>query len=735
MSKRKAVFAINWMEVDALVQGIHNNPHHILGMHECIDDLYINVYLPGAKVVNAIEVSTRKKYTLVSERVPGFFSVVIKDKKPFEYKLNVRFDNGDEVTYFDPYVFEPVIDPIDISLFNEGKHYSIYEKMGAHPMTVDGVEGVLFAVWAPNADRVSVVGNFNNWDGRRHPMRKLDYSGIYELFIPGKLVGEIYKYEIKAKSGQVFMKSDPYAFSSEVRPANASRIVDISYKWKDTAWMEKRETKDTDAQPMAIYEMHLGSWKRPTDGREFFNYRDIASLLADYLLMMNYNYVELMPIMEHPYDPSWGYQVTGYYAPTSRYGSPADFMYFVDYLHSKGIGVILDWVPAHFPKDEHGLGRFDGTALYEHEDPKRGEHPHWGTYIYNYGRNEVRNFLVANALYWAEKYHIDGIRIDAVASMLYLDYGRGDGEWLPNIYGGNENLEAIDFIKEVNSKMHELHKGVIMIAEESTAWPMMTHPVEAGGLGFDYKWNMGWMNDFLNYMKLDPLYRKYHHNDLTFSMVYAYSEKFILVLSHDEVVHEKGSMIAKMPGGYEDKFSNLRVAYGYMMTHPGKKLLFMGQEIAQFTEFNENAEVDWSLFEFDAHVFMQGYVKELNELYKTEPALYELDSSPEGFTWINCNSANTSLLSYVRKGKKESDTLLIICNFTPMEHKAYKLATPSGGRWQEIFSSDNNRYGGEGRNNKTVKQAKKAECDGQEHYISVTVPPLSISVFKKKIGK
>lgn len=735
MSKRKAVFAINWMEVDALVQGIHNNPHHILGMHECIDDLYINAYLPGAKVVNAIEVSTRKKYTLVSERVPGFFSVVIKDKKPFEYKLNVRFDNGDEVTYFDPYVFEPVIDPIDISLFNEGKHYSIYEKMGAHPMTVDGVEGVLFAVWAPNADRVSVVGNFNNWDGRRHPMRKLDYSGIYELFIPGKLVGEIYKYEIKAKSGQVFMKSDPYAFSSEVRPANASRIVDISYKWKDAAWMEKREDKNTDEQPMAIYEMHLGSWKRPTDGREFYNYRDIASLLADYLLMMNYNYVELMPIMEHPYDPSWGYQVTGYYAPTSRYGSPADFMYFVDYLHSKGIGVILDWVPAHFPKDEHGLGRFDGTALYEHENPKRGEHPHWGTYIYNYGRNEVRNFLVANALYWAEKYHIDGIRIDAVASMLYLDYGRNDGEWLPNIYGGNENLEAIDFIKEVNSKMHELHKGVIMIAEESTAWPMMTHPVEAGGLGFDYKWNMGWMNDFLNYMKLDPLYRKYHHNDLTFSMVYAYSEKFILVLSHDEVVHEKGSMIAKMPGGYEDKFSNLRVAYGYMMTHPGKKLLFMGQEIAQFTEFNENAEVDWSLFEFDAHVFMQGYVKELNELYKTEPALYELDSSPEGFTWINCNSANTSLLSYVRKGKKESDTLLIICNFTPMEHKAYKLATPSGGRWQEIFSSDNSRYGGEGRNNKTVKQAKKAECDGQEHYISVTVPPLSISVFKKKIGK
>jgi len=735
MSKRKEVFAINWMEVEALVQGTHNNPHHILGMHECIDDVYINAYLPGAKVVTATDISTKKKYTLVADRVPGFFSVVIKNKQRFDYKLNVKFDSGEELSYIDPYIFEPVIDPIDVSLFNEGKHYNIYEKMGAHPLTVDGVEGVMFAVWAPNAERVSVVGNFNNWDGRRHPMRKIDYSGIFEIFIPGKYVGEIYKYEICAKSGKVFMKSDPYAFSSELRPANASRIVDLSYKWKDSQWMKDRESKDVIAQPMAVYEMHIGAWKRPDDGREFYNYRDIAHLLADYLVEMNYNYVELMPVMEHPYDPSWGYQVTGYYAPTSRYGSPDDFMYFVDYLHGKGIGVIIDWVPAHFPKDDHGLGRFDGTALYEHEDPRKGEHPHWGTYVYNYGRNEVKNFLVANALYWAEKYHVDGIRMDAVASMLYLDYGRNGGEWIPNIYGGNENLEAIDFIKELNQKMHELHKGVIMIAEESTAWPMMTHSVEEGGLGFDYKWNMGWMNDFLGYIKLDPLYRKYHHNDLTFSMVYAYSENFMLVLSHDEVVHEKGSMITKMPGGYEDKFSNLRVAYGYMMTHPGKKLLFMGQEIAQFAEFNEGAEVDWSLFEFDAHVYMQGYVKELNKLYKTEPALYELDNSPEGFEWINCNSANKSLLSFMRKGKKEEDSLVVICNFTPIEHKAYKLATPSGGKWQEIFSSDNAKFGGEGRNNKTAKQAKKESCDGQEHYISVVVPPLSITVFKKKIGK
>ena len=735
MTRRKEVFAINWMEVEALVKGVHNNPHHILGMHECIDDVFINAYLPSAKAVTAIDTATKKRHTLVSDRVPGFFSVVIKNKKRFDYKLSVKFIDGEEATYVDPYVFEPVIDPIDISLFNEGEHYEIYEKLGAHPMTVDGVDGVLFAVWAPNADRVSVVGDFNKWDGSRHPMRKIDYSGIFELFIPGKFTGEIYKYEICAKSGKVFMKSDPYGFSGELRPANASRIVDLSYKWKDEKWMEHRADADFSEKPMNVYEMHLGSWKRPDDGREFFSYRDIAPKLADYVTSMGYTHIELMPIMEHPFDPSWGYQVTGYYAPTSRYGSPTDFMYFVDYLHGKGIGVILDWVPAHFPKDEHGLGRFDGTALYEHEDKRRGEHPHWGTYIYNYGRNEVRNFLVSNALYWADKYHIDGIRMDAVASMLYLDYGRNHGEWLPNKYGGNENLEAIEFIKEVNTKMHELHPGVLMIAEESTAWPMMTHPVADGGLGFDLKWNMGWMNDFLNYIKLDPLYRKYHHNDLTFSMVYAYSEKFILVLSHDEVVHGKGSMIGKMPGGYEDKFSNLRVAYGFMMTHPGKKLLFMGQEIAQFKEWNEAAEVDWSLFEFDAHVYMQGYVKELNKLYNSEPALYELDSDPAGFDWINCNNANKSLLSFIRRGKKPGDTLAVICNFTPVEHKAYKLGVPAGGRWQEIFSSDNAKFGGEGRNNKTAKQAKKAECDGQDHYISITVPPLSITVFKKKVGK
>ena len=724
---------MDWPKIEDLEYAECRNVEDVLGAAVVEDGILFRCFFPEAdKVLIKIKGKSR---TVIMKKMDdcGYFAALMVGKKIPEYTYQVQYKTG-KMEIIDSYATDHFVDAMDEVMFAGGEHDKIYEKLGAHPGHVAGYAGTWFAVWAPNAVSVSVVGDFNNWDGRLHPMRRLE-SGIFELFVPEVGDGDIYKYEVHGYDGKTVMKADPYGFYAEKRPASASIVWSIDeFEWQDADWLKKRKQTNWKKEPIVIYEMHLGSFEKPMGGG-FYTYRELADKTAEYCKKMGYTHVELMPVMEHPLDASWGYQVIGYYAPTSRYGTPEDFMYFVDSLHQAGIGVILDWVPAHFPKDEHGLGRFDGTALYEHEDPKRGEHPHWGTYIYNYGRNEVRNFLVANALYWAEKYHIDGIRIDAVASMLYLDYGRGDGEWLPNIYGGNENLEAIDFIKELNSKMHELHKGVIMIAEESTAWPMMTHPVEAGGLGFDYKWNMGWMNDFLNYMKLDPLYRKYHHNDLTFSMVYAYSEKFILVLSHDEVVHEKGSMIAKMPGGYEDKFSNLRVAYGYMMTHPGKKLLFMGQEIAQFTEFNENAEVDWSLFEFDAHVFMQGYVKELNELYKTEPALYELDSSPEGFTWINCNSANTSLLSYVRKGKKESDTLLIICNFTPMEHKAYKLATPSGGRWQEIFSSDNNRYGGEGRNNKTVKQAKKAECDGQEHYISVTVPPLSISVFKKKIGK
>ena len=732
MTRRKAVFAINWMEVEALIKAKHDNPHHILGIHECIDDVFVNVYLPDAKVVKITDITEGKTYSLVSERYEGFYSIRIKDKKAFDYKVKAKFLDGHEEEFIDPYIFEPVIDPIDISQFNEGLHYDIYNRLGAHPMEVDGVKGTLFAVWAPNAERVSVVGNFNNWDGRRYQMRKLDYSGIFELFIPGEFEEEIYKYEIRSKTGDVFMKSDPYAFTSEVRPANASRVTTLDYKWTDDSWMAGRDKKKLINSPMNVYEVHLGSWKRPDDGREFLNYREIARDLSQYMKEMGYTHVELMPIMEHPFDPSWGYQVTGYYAPTSRYGTPADFMYFVDYMHEQGIGVIIDWVPAHFPKDDHGLGRFDGTPLYENADPLLGEHPHWGTYIFDYGRNEVRNFLVANALYWADKYHVDGIRMDAVASMLYLDYGRQGGEWKANKYGGNENLEAVDFIKELSIKMNELFPQVMLIAEESTAWPMMTHSVEEGGLGFDFKWNMGWMNDFLGYIQLDPLYRKYHHNELTFSMVYAYSENFILVLSHDEVVHEKRSMIEKMPGGYEDKFSNLRTAYGFMATHPGKKLLFMGQEFAQMKEFSESSELDWSLFEFDAHNCIRDYVKELNQLYKTEPALYEKDSDPDGFEWISANDANRSLLSYERRGNDEKDTLVIICNFTTVDVKNYKLAVPSAGKWKEIFSSDISKFGGEGHNNKTLKQSKPGKVDDRENYISVTVPALSISIFKKK---
>ena len=624
------------------------------------------------------------------------------------------------------------ITELDSYLFGQGTHYEIYNKMGAHIAKKDGKPGVYFAVWAPAAKDVYVIGEFNNWNAFGYDMKKISDGGIYELFIEGAKAGQMYKYLIISQSGEAIYKADPYANAAQLRPETASIITDLNgFKWTDSVWVERKKKENHLKSAMSIYECHLGSWKKKDDGTEdgFYTYRELAPELAKYVSDMGYTHIELMGIAEHPFDGSWGYQVTGYYAPTSRYGSPADFMYFVDYLHSKGIGVILDWVPAHFPKDEHGLGRFDGTALYEHEDPKRGEHPHWGTYIYNYGRNEVRNFLVANALYWAEKYHIDGIRIDAVASMLYLDYGRGDGEWLPNIYGGNENLEAIDFIKELNSKMHELHKGVIMIAEESTAWPMMTHPVEAGGLGFDYKWNMGWMNDFLNYMKLDPLYRKYHHNDLTFSMVYAYSEKFILVLSHDEVVHEKGSMIAKMPGGYEDKFSNLRVAYGYMMTHPGKKLLFMGQEFGQLREWSEARSLDWFLLDQPLHKKMQKWVADLNHMYTTYDACYYNDNNQMGFEWTKVDDANTSIIAFVRRGKTVKDQLLFVCNFVPVERKDYWIGVPCLTEYEEIINSDAKIYGGSGTKNGKVK-AFEEKCDRMPYAISIDIAPLSMMVFK-----
>lgn len=733
---------VNWILYDELKNGVINAPKHLLGNHVYGDGQVITVYRPYAEKVCVVSPTgkNREEMECLAEGFYGFYSAK-KKYKGTKYRIETTYQDGTTVVTADAYAFDSQITEFDTYLFAEGKHYDVYEKFGAHPMTIDGVKGTYFAVWAPHARRVSVVGDFNMWDGALNPMQMMQTSGIYELFIPDVAPGAVYKYQILTRDGEILYKADPYGNQCQVRPDNANVVADLTgYKWKDTDWIEnrKQQTRETELKkPMAIYECHLGSWKKKIEDSDFgfYTYRELAKMLCDYVKKMGYTHVELMGIAEYPFDGSWGYQVTNYYAPTSRYGSPEDFMYFVDHMHENGIGVILDWVPAHFPRDAHGLGRFDGMPLYEHPDPRRGEHPDWGTYIFDFGRNEVSNFLTANALFWVEKFHVDALRVDAVASMLYLDYGKQDGQWLPNKDGGNENYDAIELLRKINTVMEERNPGAFLIAEESTAWAGVTAPASMKGLGFLYKWNMGWMNDFLEYMKMDPYFRSFNHNRLTFSLSYTYAENYVLVISHDEVVHLKCSMLNKMPGTEMDKFANLRTAYGFMYGHPGKKLLFMGQEIAQFTEFNENAEVDWSLFEFDAHVFMQGYVKELNELYKTEPALYELDSSPEGFTWINCNSANTSLLSYVRKGKKESDTLLIICNFTPMEHKAYKLATPSGGRWQEIFSSDNNRYGGEGRNNKTVKQAKKAECDGQEHYISVTVPPLSISVFKKKIGK
>ena len=733
---------VNWILYDELKNGVINAPKHLLGNHVYGDGQVITVYRPYAEKVCVVSPTgkNREEMECLAEGFYGFYSAK-KKYKGTKYRIETTYQDGTTVVTADAYAFDSQITEFDTYLFAEGKHYDVYEKFGAHPMTIDGVKGTYFAVWAPHARRVSVVGDFNMWDGALNPMQMMQTSGIYELFIPDVAPGAVYKYQILTRDGEILYKADPYGNQCQVRPDNANVVADLTgYKWKDTDWIEnrKQQTRETELKkPMAIYECHLGSWKKKIEDSDFgfYTYRELAKMLCDYVKKMGYTHVELMGIAEYPFDGSWGYQVTNYYAPTSRYGSPEDFMYFVDHMHANGIGVILDWVPAHFPRDAHGLGRFDGMPLYEHPDSRRGEHPDWGTYIFDFGRNEVSNFLTANALFWVEKFHVDALRVDAVASMLYLDYGKQDGQWLPNKDGGNENYDAIELLRKINTVMEERNPGAFLIAEESTAWAGVTAPASMKGLGFLYKWNMGWMNDFLEYMKMDPYFRSFNHNRLTFSLSYTYAENYVLVISHDEVVHLKCSMLNKMPGVEKDKFANLRTAYGFMYGHPGKKLLFMGQEIAQFTEFNENAEVDWSLFEFDAHVFMQGYVKELNELYKTEPALYELDSSPEGFTWINCNSANTSLLSYVRKGKKESDTLLIICNFTPMEHKAYKLATPSGGRWQEIFSSDNNRYGGEGRNNKTVKQAKKAECDGQEHYISVTVPPLSISVFKKKIGK
>ena len=632
--------------------------------------------------------------------------------------------------------FDIRIGELDQYLFGQGTHYDIYKKLGAHPTVIDGKKGVHFAVWAPHAAKVHLTGEFCDWvEDPAYEMKRLEPLGIYELFVEGIQVGTQYKYLICTHDGRRLYKADPFGNHAELRPGTASKVADIfNIKWSDNTWVEKREKQDIDAMPMSIYEVHPGSWMKhaPTDENPegFYNYREFAHHITDYVKDMGYTHVELMGIAEHPFDGSWGYQVTGYYAPTARYGTPEDFAYMVDYLHKNGIGIILDWVPAHFPKDACGLAEFDGQPLFEYADPRKGDHPDWGTKVFDFGKNEVRNFLIANALYWVEHFHVDGLRVDAVASMLYLDYGRSDGQWVPNKYGENKNLEAIEFFRHLNSIVRRRNPGVMMIAEESTAWPQVTGEPKDGGLGFSLKWNMGWMHDFLDYMKLDPYFRSYNHNKMTFSMTYAFSEKFILVLSHDEVVHLKCSMINKMPGLYDDKFANLRAGYAYMFAHPGKKLLFMGQEFAQFQEWSEARELDWYLLGEEKHCQLKEYVKELLHLYKGDPAMYTLDQSWEGFEWINANDSSRSIFSFIRHSADRKSNLLFVINFTPVARDDYQVGVPQSGSYKLVLNSDEERFGGTGQEQPATFKAVKGESDGQPYHLEYKLPPYGVAVFK-----
>ncbi|MEW6375843.1 MAG: 1,4-alpha-glucan branching protein GlgB [Thermodesulfobacteriota bacterium] len=625
----------------------------------------------------------------------------------------------------------------DIYLFKEGSHFNLFDKLGSHPLTVDGTEGTYFAVWAPNAEKISVIGDFNQWRNESHPLKvREDGSGIWEGFIPGISTGAAYKYHIVSRyNGYKVDKGDPYAFRWESPPKTASMVWDLNYEWGDEEWMKYRHFYNALEAPFAIYEVHLGSWRKvPEEGNRFLNYREMAPYLAGYVKEMGFTHVEFLPVMEHPFYGSWGYQMIGYFAPTSRYGTPQDFMYLIDHLHQSGIGVILDWVPSHFPDDEHGLVYFDGTYLYEHADPKKGYHPDWKSYIFNHGRNEVKAFLTSSALFWLKRYHIDGLRVDAVASMLYLDYGRRDGEWIPNEHGGKENIDAIHFIKRFNEMMYRDHPEVQTIAEESTAWPMVSRPAYVGGLGFGMKWNMGWMHDTLDYFSKDPIYRKYHHNQLTFSIWYAFYENFILSLSHDEVVYGKGSLIRKMPGDDWQKFANLRLLFGYMYGHPGKKLMFMGGEFGQWDEWYHETSLDWHLLQYPPHQGVQKWVRDLNHLYRVEPALYEIDFGMEGFEWIDFHDWEGSIISFLRKGKSTNALFLVACNFTPVPRHNYRIGVPRGGFWREVLNSDAKTYWGSGHGNFGGLEATPIPAHGKYHSLSLTIPPLSVLFFKSEGG-
>ena len=733
---------LKWLDViqyQELVEAKNNVPHKILGLHRVEQGFIIAAYRPEACSISATY--NQIHVDLEPYGTYGYFITYVEEETIDEYILQINYADGTVITTKDPYSFDSYISELDTYLFSEGNHYDIFEKLGAHPMIFNGVQGTYFAVWAPNARRVSVVGDFNLWDGRIHPMKLLRDSGIYELFIPDVCEGSIYKFQILTRSGEILYKTDPYGNMSELRPHNASVVTDLfKFSWTDSNWMKKRKNEDrveVRRKPMSIYEVHIGSWRKHQDGTEdgFYNYREMAHELSDYVIDMGYTHIELMGILEHPFDGSWGYQVTGYYAPTRRYGTPEDFMYFVNYMHLKGIYVILDWVPAHFPKDAHGLGRFDGYALYEHPDPRRGEHPHWGTYIFNYGRHEVENFLIANALFWIEKYHIDGLRVDAVASMLYLDYGKSQGEWLPNQHGGKENIDVIHFIKHMNQIIEQRNPSTLLIAEESTAWAGVTAPVDMSGLGFVFKWNMGWMNDFLEYMELDPFFRKFNHQRITFGMMYIYSENFVQVFSHDEVVHGKKSMIDKMPGNTAEKFANLRIAYGFMYGHPGKKLLFMGQEFAQWREWSEARELDWFLLGEKSNQSMQNFVRKLNHLYQTYNAFYYNDYDPIGFEWINCEDSERSSVSFIRRGSTQKHQLLFIFNFTPVVRKDYQVGVPCRGIYTEILNSDALEFGGNGLVNQVPLKAQSKPYDNKDYSIEFNLPPLSMVIFEYKYVK
>jgi 1,4-alpha-glucan branching enzyme len=720
-------------EIESLLNAEHSDPFHILGAHivewEEKPAIAVRAYLPGAE-----QVWVRHDSELFPSRrihSDGFFEAVFPNEaQVFPYRLRARYGEGNEPEFEDPYRFPPFLSEYDLYLLGEGTHYKSYEKLGVHLTEFEGIQGVAFAVWAPNARRVSVVGNFNNWDGRRHPMRVRGSSGVWELFVPGLEEGEVYKYEVKGGHDYLGFKADPYAFFAELRPKSASVVHDINdYVWHDQAWMEARAARPPLNSPLTIYEVHLGSWRRG-EGNRLLSYRELAEQLVDYVVEMGYTHIELLPVMEHPLDESWGYQTVGYFAPTSRHGTPQDFMYFIDYCHQHGIGVILDWVPAHFPADAHGLAFFDGTHLYEHEDPRLREHPDWGTRIFNYGRAEVRNFLCSSALFWLEKYHADGLRVDAVASMLYLDYSRKQGEWIPNRYGGNENLEAIDFIKRFNELAHQGRPGVLTIAEESTAWPAVSRPTHLGGLGFSLKWNMGWMHDTLLYFSKEPVHRKYHHHLLTFSLLYAFSENFVLVLSHDEVVHGKRALLSKMPGDTWRQFANLRSLYAFQFAHSGKKMLFMGGEFGQWNEWNSRQSLDWNLLDYDPHRQLKQLLADLNRLYRAEPSLYEVDFEWQGFQWIDFHDADSSVLAFLRRARDPQDHLVVVCNFTPVPRAGYRVGVPEALFYREVLNTDEAKYGGSGVTNSPGRQATASPWQNQPCHIQITLPPLAVVIFK-----